>query len=277
MSAYWDLQPDEALVMKGRFPDCRFANVVLWNHYMQSLDFANRRISLNRKQIQYEDDGSFTIVVAGKDPRRPELARYRGTQGWQHLLALGLPDVDADGRDDGSGEGGFARLGVAVEHLDELMTIAEIAVGLAGFSGVVAAFLQPAGLHRVDRLRFVNLFSTAFATVVLAFVPVAIQDWTASPESLWARSSMAMAIAWCMSSVIVVRSVGEINRQFRGKLMLPRALLIPLSLVNLAVQVLNTTGWWWTPDFLAYLFGLFVYLYAAGVMFVFVVIYRPES
>ena len=30
-SAPYALAPDEALVIKGRFPDCRFANVVLWN------------------------------------------------------------------------------------------------------------------------------------------------------------------------------------------------------------------------------------------------------
>ncbi len=32
----YELGPDEALVMRGRFPRCRFANVVLWNHRLQT-------------------------------------------------------------------------------------------------------------------------------------------------------------------------------------------------------------------------------------------------
>lgn len=62
------LAPDEALVVRGRFPKCRFANVVLWNRYLQTLDYAHRRCSLNRKQVAYERDGSFRIVVAHRDP-----------------------------------------------------------------------------------------------------------------------------------------------------------------------------------------------------------------
>ena len=42
------LEADGALVITGRFPECRFTNVVLWNAFMQSYDYANRQISLNR-------------------------------------------------------------------------------------------------------------------------------------------------------------------------------------------------------------------------------------
>ncbi len=62
------LDPDQALVMRGRFPRCRFANVVLWNHRLQTPPYRHRRVSLNRNQIQYEKDGSFEIVVAHRDP-----------------------------------------------------------------------------------------------------------------------------------------------------------------------------------------------------------------
>jgi hypothetical protein len=77
-SAPYQLASDEALVMTGRFPDCRFANVVLWNRFMQSYDFTQRRISLNRKQIDYRDDGSFRIVVASSDP---SVSNWLDTEG----------------------------------------------------------------------------------------------------------------------------------------------------------------------------------------------------
>jgi hypothetical protein len=72
------LAPDEALVIRGRFPRCRFANVVLWNRHTHSLDYRYRRISLNRKQTQLEADGSFKIVLAARDPG---VANWLDTEG----------------------------------------------------------------------------------------------------------------------------------------------------------------------------------------------------
>ena len=94
-SAPYELGPDEALVITGRFPDCRFANVVLWNRFMQSFDFANRRISLNRKQILYEDDGSFRLVVAHEDPGVPNWldteGRAQGQIYWRYVYPVEKP------------------------------------------------------------------------------------------------------------------------------------------------------------------------------------------
>ena len=93
--ARYDLEPDEALVITGRFPACRFANVVLWNSFMQSYDFANRQISLNRNQVSYEDDGSFRIVVAHEDPGVPNWldteGRKQGTMYWRYVFPTETP------------------------------------------------------------------------------------------------------------------------------------------------------------------------------------------
>lgn len=94
-SANYELGPDEALVITGRFPECRFANVVLWNAFMQSYDFANRRISLNRNQIEYEKDGSYRIVVAHRDPGVPNWldteGRPKGHMYWRYLFPISAP------------------------------------------------------------------------------------------------------------------------------------------------------------------------------------------
>jgi hypothetical protein len=62
------LGPDEALVMRGRWPECRCANVALWNRHLQTFDYSNRQVSLNRRQTKLEDDGSFRMVLARRDP-----------------------------------------------------------------------------------------------------------------------------------------------------------------------------------------------------------------
>lgn len=87
------LAPDEALVMRGRFPPGRFANVMLWNRYLQTYDYANRRISLNRRQTKLEPDGSFKMVVAHSDPGVPNWldteGRPRGVIFWRFMLSIG--------------------------------------------------------------------------------------------------------------------------------------------------------------------------------------------
>ena len=62
----------KALLIEGRWPDdCRTANVCLWNRHMQTYDYLNRQVTLNRLQTQVEPDGGFRIVIAHEDPGIP--------------------------------------------------------------------------------------------------------------------------------------------------------------------------------------------------------------
>jgi hypothetical protein len=87
------LGPDEALVITGRWPECRFANVVLWNRQMQTFDYASRQISLNRAQTVLEEDGSFRMVVGHEDPAVPNWLdtedRPFGMVFWRFFLPVG--------------------------------------------------------------------------------------------------------------------------------------------------------------------------------------------
>jgi hypothetical protein len=74
------LRKDQALVIRGRWPRCRFASVLLHNQLLQTFDYETRTISLNRKQAQLEADGSFTIVVAHRDPGMPNWLDTEGRQ-----------------------------------------------------------------------------------------------------------------------------------------------------------------------------------------------------
>ena len=80
LQARYELGPDQALIMRGRFPRCRFANVVLWNHRLQTPPYRYRNVSLNRRQTKLEPDGSFRMVIAHRDP---------GVPNW--IDAAGLP------------------------------------------------------------------------------------------------------------------------------------------------------------------------------------------
>lgn len=94
MAPYW-VRPGEALIIEGKFPDCSFANVVLWNRHMQSLEYRDRRVSLNRVQTVLEPDGSFRMVLAHSDPGVPNWLDIKGhTDGimfWRYLLPTDAP------------------------------------------------------------------------------------------------------------------------------------------------------------------------------------------
>jgi hypothetical protein len=53
-------------------------------------------------------------------------------------------------------------------------------------------------------------------------------------------------------------------------------LLVP-SGINLAIQLVNAGGWIWQPNFVPYLIGMLVYLYAIAFFFVIIVLFRPTA
>jgi hypothetical protein len=87
------LGPDEALVLSGRWPRCRCANVSLWNRHMQTFDFAHRQVSLNRRQTRCDADGRFRMVIAHRDPGVPNWldteGRAFGIVFWRFMLPEG--------------------------------------------------------------------------------------------------------------------------------------------------------------------------------------------
>ena len=87
------INSDEALVITGRWPECRFANLCLWNRFQQTYDYVNRPSSLNRAQTQLEEDGSFRIILASEDPGLPNWIDTEGNlfgmAFWRFFLVEG--------------------------------------------------------------------------------------------------------------------------------------------------------------------------------------------
>ena len=85
--------PDETLVIRARWPQCRYANVCLWNRHLQTFDYASRSISLNRAQTVADADGRFTAVISHTDPGTPNWldteGRPFGIVYWRFMLPEG--------------------------------------------------------------------------------------------------------------------------------------------------------------------------------------------
>ncbi len=87
------LGPDDALVIRARWPECRCANVSLWTRQLQTFDYLRSPVSLNRAQTAVDDDGWFQVVIAHRDPG---VANWLRTEGrpfglvfWRFMLPEG--------------------------------------------------------------------------------------------------------------------------------------------------------------------------------------------
>ncbi|MBW2398640.1 MAG: hypothetical protein JRG80_05130 [Deltaproteobacteria bacterium] len=159
---------------------------------------------------------------------------------------------------------------------DELLTIAEIAVGLAGFSGVVAGFIRRGGLSAADRLRFIALFVSAFAVLVLAFIPIALAYSGFQDESIWRRSIIVMMLAQIAGFGSIPFAMHRIRKEIAPSLLASILVLVP-PLINVVVQLMNAGAWIWQPNFVPYLIGMILCLFEAGLIFVFIVLFRPPA
>jgi len=106
------LEPDQALIMEGTIPSCRFANVVLWNRFLQSFEYRfGERISLHQGQMRLNSNRYFIVLSASNpipargregDSHRSDSVnavwmttqgRERGTIFWRFVLPDGSIDT----------------------------------------------------------------------------------------------------------------------------------------------------------------------------------------
>ena len=92
----FELSPDQALVLRGRSPDCAFWNLCLWNPMLHTYDYRYERVTINGEQVVYEPDGSWRIVIAHADPGVPNWVstadRERGLIWLRWFLPERTPD-----------------------------------------------------------------------------------------------------------------------------------------------------------------------------------------
>lgn len=69
---YYRLAADEALIVEvPRVPPCESWNLQINNHWMESIDYRYHRAHVNKHTATYGPDGRCTIVIAPRDPGRP--------------------------------------------------------------------------------------------------------------------------------------------------------------------------------------------------------------
>ncbi len=101
---------------------------------------------------------------------------------------------------------------------DWFQTIAEIGIGLAGFSGLVVALRKGTGpLSDIQIFRIRVLFALSFGAMFLSLLPHLAADLGLGEQKTWFTASLAMSIYsgvflywWIASSSRVAKTVPEI-------------------------------------------------------------------
>ena len=68
VAGWYEIGDGQALEITGRPPETRYWSILLMSRWMESLDYQNHQIILNHSDIVLEADGSYKILIAGRNP-----------------------------------------------------------------------------------------------------------------------------------------------------------------------------------------------------------------
>jgi len=154
--------------------------------------------------------------------------------------------------------------------------MAEVAIGLAGFSGVVTAFSRTRDFPPEDRVRFLMLVGGTFFVILLALVPFLLELGGMPEVETWRWSSGAWLLGIVGCSPLIVAGRRIIVRQGRPAPAWSILLVLALSLSAALAQLANVFGWPYAPGPVPFLLGLVAGLVGSGAIFVYLVLIRPQ-
>jgi hypothetical protein len=164
-----------------------------------------------------------------------------------------------------------------MQSLDVASTIAEVAVGLAGFSGLVLVLGQRRDhLTSLDKYRLILLLTPSLAALFLALAPLALLETGIAPTVLWRTASGVQALT-CLGIVVgfapwTRRAMREAPEVFHRSQL---AIVAVGYLLNGVVQGLHAAGVFGSQNSGVYLIGLVFLLLHAGHQFVRILMVRP--
>lgn len=165
-----------------------------------------------------------------------------------------------------------------MEETESLTIVAELAVALAGFAGIVVSlrrrFDDPASFAYA---RLWRLIEASFGTTFFALLPLALYHLELAPRGVWGISSLGFGV-WLLVALgfIFWRFTNQLRSpymswRFNGPVFLLQAMLA-------LVLLLNSLGLTTARQFGPYFVGLLGYLIIAGMMFARLLLLRyPEE
>lgn len=161
-------------------------------------------------------------------------------------------------------------------HADVLLTLAEIGIGLAGFSGVVASFGHRGRLAPPDTFRFLSAFAVSIFLTSAAMVPVALHHVGLDAEMVWRLASALGILYVIVGTPLFYRFGRRLAPAFREAGIPATSPVIEYAgRLFLVVCVVNVAGWPLRPGFGLFFASLALLLLIAAYVFAMIVVYRP--
>ena len=154
-----------------------------------------------------------------------------------------------------------------MEIQELLIGLAQIAIALIGFSGLVFVFRRGDDTQRPGN-RFWTLITTGIGCLVFSLLPLTFLHGGMSPVVTWSASSgifaVFLAVSWTWLYIELRRRIGA-GQYYKSA--------IPIAftaghVIAVAVLVLNTLGIVWQPTFVPYLACLMLYFFWGSSMFI---------
>ncbi|MEJ2371434.1 MAG: hypothetical protein P8Y07_11385 [Gemmatimonadales bacterium] len=165
-----------------------------------------------------------------------------------------------------------------MQSLDVASTIAEIAVGLAGFSGLALVLgRRQDRLTSVEKYRLILLLTPSLLALFLAVAPLALLETGIRPPVLWRAASGVQALI-CVGLVVGFAPwTGRVMREAPEIFHWPQFTLVAGGyVVNGLLQGLHAAGFFGSQNAGIYLVGLVFLLLHAGHQFVRILLVRPS-
>lgn len=96
VGASFKLADDEAILIEGKDVPCRYWSCQLFNQFLQSGDYRYHTVSLNNRQVAFDDDGSFRIYACRENPGVENWLDTEGHRRGQIVIRTLLAETDID-------------------------------------------------------------------------------------------------------------------------------------------------------------------------------------
>lgn len=149
-----------------------------------------------------------------------------------------------------------------MNSIDQLLTVAEIALTLAGFAGIIAtfqfknsAFFSKGRVLSLSLIVYISLVGTFFAVL-----PIALLNFGLSEKSVWATCSALMALNITVFIIYIWQRthtdhLSRLLRAFYSTAFVGAILIVVINLMNCAAIVFDSE---YSIYFLNFLYCLFL-------------------
>ena len=106
-----------------------------------------------------------------------------------------------------------------IDVASALLTFAQVAIGLAGFSAILVALSgKPHQWTPVDAFRIRNILAFTFQSVFLSLIPFVLAFFSLPESTVWQVSLLILAIATLGGALLVLSGVYRLSRAERAVL-----------------------------------------------------------